>query len=162
VLFLLSTAAAVVFLIACYHDVRYRSIPNALPILVTALAVAKWLIVGQLVPALWALAAAAAVFAVTALMFARGWLGGGDVKLGSAAVFLLGAPATPRFLLLMALIGGVIAVLILLGLGRARRPAVGNTPAAVTGDSPTIPYGVAIAAAAIVMMVVESPWAWPA
>ncbi|MGH7076166.1 MAG: A24 family peptidase [Stellaceae bacterium] len=159
---LLGAAAVTVFLIACYHDIRHRSIPNMLPVAVTVLAVMKWLIIGQLAAALWALAAAAAVLVVTALLFSQGWIGGGDVKLGSAAVFLLGAPATPRFLLLMALIGGVIAVVILLRLGlvQARlQPADAGDAAMAT---PTIPYGVAIAAAAIVMMAAESPWSWPA
>jgi prepilin peptidase CpaA len=162
-LFLLSVAATVVFLIASYHDIRHRSIPNTLPIAVAAVAVVKWLLIGQLTVALWALAAAAAAFVITAIMFTQGWIGGGDVKLISAAIFFLGAPAAPDFLLLTALIGGVIALLILLGLGRARqRPAVetGATPA--TAEVPTIPYGVAIAAAAIAVIALGRHGAWPA
>lgn len=157
VLFLVSAAATVVFLIASYHDLRHRSIPNFIPIAIAAAAVAKWLAVGEWAAALWALAAAAAVFAVTALLFAQGWIGGGDVKLVGAAVFLLGAPAAPRFLLLMALIGGVIAVAMLLGLGRR---AVARTAPDTPRSRPTIPYGVAIAAAAIVTMALQSRALW--
>jgi prepilin peptidase CpaA len=157
-LLLLSAAATVVFLIACYHDIRHRSIPNLLPIAVAVLAAAKWLLLGQLPAALWALAAAAVVFAIAAAMFTQNWMGGGDVKLVSAAIFLLGAAAAPRFLLLMALIGGAIAVLILLGLGRVRRQPTHEAGA----ETPTIPYGVAIGAAAIAVMAWPVHGAWPA
>ncbi|MGH6982034.1 MAG: prepilin peptidase, partial [Stellaceae bacterium] len=105
-LLVISAAASVVFLIASYHDIRHRSIPNWLPIAVAGAAVLKWLVIGQLAAALWAAAAAAIVFVVSALVFTQGWIGGGDVKLGAAAVFLLGGPATLQFLMLMALIGG--------------------------------------------------------
>lgn len=141
-LLVICAAASVVFLIASYHDIRHRSIPNWLPVAVAAAGFLKWLVLAQLAPALWALAVAAIVLVVSTFLFSRGWLGGGDVKLAAAAVFLLGAPATLEFLLLMALLGGVIA-LVLLAQGRA-------------GQRPTIPYGVAIAASAIAMMA----WDW--
>lgn len=138
-LLVLSAAAAIALLIASYHDIRHRSIPNWLPLSVAAAGLLKWLVLGQLAPALWAAAAAAIVFAVSALMFTQGWIGGGDVKLGTAVVFFLGAPATLQFLVLMALAGGALAiVLLIVSRGASERP--------------TIPYGVAIAAAAIAMM----------
>ncbi len=145
-LLVISAAASVVFLVASYHDIRHRSIPNWLPLAVAAAAVLKWLAIGQLAPALWAAAAAAIVLAVSAILFSQGWVGGGDVKLMAAAVLLLGAPAAFQFLLLMAVFGGVIAVLLLLfSQLRARQ-------------KPTIPYGVAIAAAAIAMMALDLNW----
>ena len=162
-LFLLSAVATVVFLIASYHDIRHRSIPNSLPVAVVAVAAVKWLLIGQFTPALWALAAAAAAFAVTAMLFAQGWIGGGDVKLLSATIFFLGAPAAPRFLLLMALIGGVIAVLIMLAATRVRRrPAVETGAPPAVSEAPTIPYGVAIATAAITVIALGRHGAWPA
>jgi prepilin peptidase CpaA len=162
VLFLVSAAATVVFLIASYHDIRHRSIPNSLPIAVAMVAVVKWLLISQMAAAAWAAAAAAAVFVATAILFAIGWIGGGDVKLVTAAVFLLGAPATPRFVLLMALIGGVIALLILIAHGlRRRRIGRGPDVTSVASEAPTIPYGVAIAAAAIVMMALDPRGIWP-
>lgn len=145
-LLVISAAASVVFLVASYHDIRHRSIPNWLPLAVALAALLKWLAIGQLAPALWAAAAAAIVLAISAIMFSQGWVGGGDVKLMTAAVLLLGAPAALQFLLLMAVIGGVIAVLLLLfSRFRDRR-------------KPTIPYGVAIAAAAIAMMALNLDW----
>jgi len=153
VLVLISAAAGIVLIIACYFDIRHRSIPNSLPVAVAGVALVKWLVVAQLGTALWAAAAAAIVFIVTAILFAQGWIGGGDVKLAAAAVFFLGAAATPQFLLLMALIGGLIAIAMLLGLGRAQAaPGAANDGSA---ERPTLPYGVAIAAAAILVMALD-------
>ena len=149
VLLVISAAASVVFLIACYHDIRHRSIPNWLPLAVAGAAVLKWLVIGELASALWALAAAAIVLVVSALLFSQGWIGGGDVKLAAAAVLLLGAPATLQFLLLMALIGGALAVWLLISHRRA-------------AERPTIPYGVAIAVAAIAMMALDRAGLWRA
>jgi prepilin peptidase CpaA len=154
VLLLVSAAAAIVLLIASYHDLRHRSIPNTMPIAVASAALVKWLVIAQFAPALWAAAAAAMVFAATALLFARGWLGGGDVKLAAAVVFFLGAPATAQFLLLMALIGGVLALAMLAGQRRPRAAAT-DAAASIPAVAPTIPYGVAIAAAGIAMMVLD-------
>lgn len=148
-LLVICAAASVLFLIASYHDIRHRSIPNALPLAVTGAAALKWAAIGQLEPALWAVGVAAIVLVVTALCFRQGWIGGGDVKLMAAAVLFLGAPATVQFLLLMAVIGGIMAV-VLLVLRRRVAPR------------PTIPYGVAIAAAAIVMMALDRSGLWTA
>jgi prepilin peptidase CpaA len=149
VLLVISAAAAVVLLIASYHDIRHRSIPNWLPLSVAGGALLKWLVIGQFATALWAVAAGAIVFIVSALLFTQGWIGGGDAKLGAAVVFFLGGAATLQFLMLMALIGGVVAVLVLIW-SRGAKPR------------PTIPYGVAIAAAAIAMMVLEWRGQWVA
>jgi prepilin peptidase CpaA len=135
-------AASILLLIACYHDVRHRRIYNWLPLAVTLVAVLKWLAAGQLAPALSAAGAAGLVFVFAALLFCQGWIGGGDVKLVSATVFLLGAPEALPLLLLTALIGGIMAVWVL----RSWRQR---------DDRPTLPYGVAIATAAIALMALE-------
>lgn len=159
-LVLVSATASIVFLIACYYDIRHRSIPNTLPAAVAGAAVVKWLVIAQLAAALWAVAAALLVFGVTAVLFTQGWIGGGDVKLAAAAVFLLGASAAPQFLLLMALLGGVIAVGMLIVTVRVRGRSRA-APVAAPAEPPTLPYGVAIAAAAIVMIALDGrgPWA---
>jgi prepilin peptidase CpaA len=143
-------------LIACYQDIRYRTIPNAVPAAIALLGAIKWILLGKLGIALWAIAAGSAVLAVTTLMFVWGWFGGGDVKLVSAAVFLVGASSAPAFLLGMALLGGFLAVLALI---RFRRPlAAGRTGSAArisAGPAPTIPYGVAIALSAIGILALQ-------
>jgi prepilin peptidase CpaA len=150
-LLLVSAAATIVLLIASYQDLRHRIIPDAVPVVIAVLAAVKWAAIGLLSPALWAVAAAVAIFALAAFAFARGWMGGGDVKLMAAVAFLLGAPAAPRFLLVMALIGGALAV-VMLAL-RPRRPA---------GEPPSVPYGVAIALGAIASLAFEWQAGWTA
>lgn len=150
-LLLVSVAATIVFLIASYQDIRHRSIPNTLPAVIAGVGVVKWFVIGEVAPALWALVAAAAVLVVTALMFAQGWLGGGDVKLLTAAVFLIGAANLPALLLAMALIGGVLAAAML-----AWRHGAG----ARAETAPTVPYGVAIALAAIAILALDGRGVW--
>ncbi|MFA7430338.1 MAG: prepilin peptidase [Rhodospirillaceae bacterium] len=105
---------------------------------------------------LWHLGAGAAVLTVGAVLFALRKMGGGDVKLAAACALWMG-PLTPVFLLIMAVLGGVVA----LGLLFARRfaPVVLSAlpnPGAVTlprallpGEA--VPYGVAIAAAGLIL-----------
>jgi len=138
-LLVIEAAASLLLLIACLEDVRHRRIGNRLPAAVALAALLKWLAVGELAPALAAAGAAGSVFALFALCYCRAWVGGGDVKLASAAAFLLGAPATLPLLLLTALIGGILAVAALCS---SRHRSV----------RPTLPYGVAIAMAAIALM----------
>ncbi len=98
---------------------------------------------------------AVAVFVGGAVLFSRGLIGGGDVKLLAAASLWAGAGAVPPLLVLTALIGGVLALFFLTPLGTRinarRRPGVG--PGGVSSSAAhqaPVPYGVAIAAAALV------------
>lgn len=89
--------------------------------------------------------------AVTIGLFALGQMGGGDAKLIAATSLWFGLGAG-MFLLWMALAGGVFAVLILIGRARAQ-PYLAALPGwASTLMTPKkrIPYGVAIAAGALI------------
>jgi prepilin peptidase CpaA len=88
-------------------------------------------------------------------LFAAGWCGGGDAKLIAVCALWLGWRAMPSFLLFTSLAGGVLA----LGVLMARKA----TPAAVAAQGPAwigrllgpekhLPYGVAIAAGALVAL----------
>ena len=88
---------------------------------------------------------AVAVFAIGALGFAVGVLGGGDVKLLAASSLFAGPALLPEFLMVTALAGGV------LGLATLAGARIG--PAASAGDASVagrlrggLPYGPAIAA----------------
>ena len=92
-----------------------------------------------------AAACGVAVFAIGALGFAAGVLGGGDVKLMAAASLFAGPALLLDFLMIVALAGGVLGLAMLAG---AR---IG--PAACAGDASVatrlrgrLPYGPAIAA----------------
>jgi prepilin peptidase CpaA len=92
------------------------------------------------------------------MLFARGLIGGGDVKLFAAASLWAGAGALPRLLMLTALVGGVLALGFLIAIGQQRiappRPgAVPATRGALRVGRTPIPYGVAIAAAALIVTI---------
>lgn len=150
--------ACALFAAAMLHvvvtDLRHRRIRNWL---VAALA-AAWapLALAAGMPAAemaLALAAAALVFAAGFGCFAAGWLGGGDVKLSAVAALWLGAPQTPGFLLLASLAGAALAVA-WLAMARLRRAGAASPRA----DRRLVPYGPALAAAAIASLH-GSPWA---
>jgi prepilin peptidase CpaA len=143
------------FAAAAYGDVRARHIPNGLPLAIGILGVVKLIPAGDPAPALWTVAAAAAVFAAAVLLWRRGLLGGGDAKLMAAAALLVGHHGVVRFLLVMGFTGGVLAIAVV-GAGRLGRPAALLLPAQgglETPARPSIPYGVAIAAAAALVLI---------
>ena len=127
---------ALLLIVAAVVDVRTFIISNWLNAAVALLAPVYWLSVG-LDP--WPgmavqVGVAAAVFALFAVTFFIGMMGGGDVKL-AAALALWFAPAdTVKFLVLMSLAGGVLTLAILAWHRLKKRPG-----------RPEIPYGVAIA-----------------
>ena len=96
------------------------------------------------------LGAGLGLLVVGAVLFFRGVWGGGDAKLLPAAAVWTGFAGMPRFLMVMALVGGVLAVVALL----ARRVPLGPPgPLRAWGErlaaAGHVPYGVAIAAGGI-------------
>jgi prepilin peptidase CpaA len=151
-------AFAVLMAAAAFEDFRRFIIPNWL---VLAL-VAVWPlspVSGAVAPAaaLGALGIAATVFVIGALLFARGLVGGGDVKLLAVAALWAGPAATPELLVVTAALGGVLSLFLLSPLGAhaslAGRLFFGPPGAAAmaTGEDGrvAVPYGIAIAAAAL-------------
>jgi len=134
---------AILLIVAAVIDVRTFTISNRLAATVALLAPLFWWSVDL---PLWPGAAvqigvALAVFAVLAITFYVGMMGGGDVKL-AAAVALWFAPAdTLRFLVFMTLAGGLVTIAALL-VHRARSRE----------GRPKVPYGVAIAIGALAIL----------
>ncbi len=85
------------------------------------------------------------------LMFWRGWVGGGDAKLIASAALWVGLPQLLNYLLLVTLAGGVLAMAIMLFRSVALPPIVAVQPwaARLHDKDGGIPYGIAIAVAAI-------------
>jgi prepilin peptidase CpaA len=97
-----------------------------------------------------ALGCAAAVFLAGALLFSRGLMGGGDVKLLAVGALWAGPALTPALLFVTAVLGGLLA---LAWMSAAALRAL-LTPAAAVAASPLpMPYGVAIAAAAVIVTI---------
>ncbi len=144
---------------AAFEDFRRLVIPNGLILGLCVL----WPLHVATAPMLTLTAAgtaalyAAAVFIAGALLFARGLIGGGDVKLLAAATLWAGPAATVSLLLLTGLLGGVLCLLLLTPVGAliaAARPIVRNPGDPARGANPVlVPYGVAIAAAALIVTI---------
>lgn len=127
---------------AALTDLAQRRIPNALPLAlvgVFSLLTAARLVQGAdyIQVVLMPLLTAFAVLSVGTLLFTRGALGGGDVKLLTALALYASAPSILAVLMLMALSGGVLALLVL----------VLNRVGALSDQR--VPYGVAIAVAGL-------------
>lgn len=82
-------------------------------------------------------------------LFGRGILGGGDVKLFAATVLWFELGASVRFLMWTAIAGGVLAVLIIVGRA-VPWPEGLRARVRVLQPKAGIPYGIAIAAGAII------------
>jgi prepilin peptidase CpaA len=151
----------VVMAIAAFEDFRRLKIPNLLPLLLCA----AWPLYVAAVPnpggavsfVLGAVGVALAVFLAGAVLFARGWLGGGDVKLLSATTLWAGAPQTFGLLAATGILGGVLALILLSPFGRyasAARSLLGQPGGAETpASASSVPYGIAIAGAGVIVVV---------
>lgn len=139
---ILLVALGLLLVSAGIEDARKREIANWKNAAIACLAPLWWIANGlDMWPDMAALLlSGVVVFALFALAFHFGMMGGGDVKmLGALALWL---PLQPLvwLLILMSLIGGVLTIVMLIE-HRARK-----------SESPLeIPYGVAIAIAAIIV-----------
>jgi prepilin peptidase CpaA len=122
------SAFATVFLVtglllltaAGLHDCAVRTVPNLICALLLLCGIALRLIGGD--PG-HGLLAGAIVFAVCALVWRFGWLGGGDVKLLAAAAVFEPPYLVPEMVLYTSLAGGLLAVLYLIAGKLVPRPA---------------------------------------
>jgi prepilin peptidase CpaA len=100
---------------AMASDLARFEIPNAVPLTMAAAFPAYGLLAGlEPTDLLWHGAAGLGAFVVGALLFFGGVVGGGDAKLIAAAALWIGPAGLPRFLLAMALIGGGLALALVL------------------------------------------------
>ncbi len=151
---------AALMVAAAVTDFRRLMIPNGLVVALCVL----WLLHVEgargtpPLAALEAIAGAALALTGGAVLFARDLVGGGDVKLFAAASLWTGTGALPSLLALTAVIGGGLALLFLTPVGprliglRRAEPVPAGAGAQRLGRTP-IPYGVAIAAAALILTI---------
>lgn len=162
--------AVAIFAIIAYGDVRTRRIPNALCLAVAILGLSRILLAHDSGAASQTLTAGSVIFAATFLLFWCGVLGGGDAKLVAAAVLLIGYHKLLTFLFLMSLCGGALALtalardrLRLRHWRRSRRTRTASVPEngryLAAPVDPTVPYGVAVAAAGVITLMLETPLA---
>ncbi len=138
---------------AAVMDATSFTIPNRLSLAIAAAFFPVALILGLPMATIGACAAVGVLALIVGIgMFAMNWCGGGDAKLLAACALWLGVPAILPFLLAMSVIGGALA----LGLVVARKMALGAYVAAgpawlgrLLQPEEALPYGVAIALGAL-------------
>jgi prepilin peptidase CpaA len=139
---------------AAASDLFTMTISNRILIVLAAgFFLAAFLIGMPLVEMGWHMLAALAVLAVAFACFSFGWIGGGDAKLAAATALWFGFSHLMDYLLLAAMLGGVLT-LVLLALRQwplpsllARQPWIARLHAMNSG----IPYGIALAIAGLVV-----------
>ena len=147
------TACALVW--AAVSDFLHYIIPNRTPIIVmiayavTACFMPVPFVLGGLVTGL-------ATFSIGFFLFAKGWMGGGDVKLMGAVALWAGPSMLSHFAVATSLAGAALGVLILSPLGRhmplPSLEALGLAGGGSPGRQP-MPFGVAIAAGGLFVLV---------
>ena len=135
---------ALLLVVAAVIDVRTFTISNRLNLAVALMAPLYWW--SAHLP-LWPdigiqVAIAAGVFALLAVAFYAGMMGGGDVKLAAALALWFTPETTLTFLIYMSIAGGALTVVVMV-LHRARKKA----------GKPQVPYGVAIAIGGLIILI---------
>ena len=135
---------ALLLVVAAVIDVRTFTISNRLNLGVALMAPLYWW--SAHLP-LWPdigiqVAIAAGVFALLAVAFYAGMMGGGDVKLAAALALWFSPVMTVNFLIWMSIGGGVLTAVVLV-LHRTRKKP----------GKPEVPYGVAIAFGGLVILI---------
>ena len=146
---ILLSVLAIILVVAAVIDVRTFTISNRLNATVALLAPLYWW--SEHLP-LWPdialqIGIAVAVFAVLAVTFYFGMMGGGDVKLAAALALWFSPASTLKFLVIMSLAGGLLTVIVLIA--HRMKPGRIKNSDGETGGKPEIPYGVAIAIGAL-------------
>jgi prepilin peptidase CpaA len=155
-----------ILLAIAYSDVRRRRIPNTLTAAIAILGLARLILAADLVAAAYSLIASAAVFAAAFVLFWRGVFGGGDAKLMTAMALLVGSHNLFDFVVIMSVCGGGLGLAILardrFHMGRHRTSQQLAGPSTLhwaepdpPPERPTVPYGVAIATAGVVMLILR-------
>jgi prepilin peptidase CpaA len=146
---------------AAASDLFTMTIPNRLSLALVAgfavFAIASGL-PGQAI--LLHLGAGAAVLGVSFALFAFGWIGGGDAKLAAATALWLGFDILVQYLFIASIAGGVLTIAVLflrelpLPAFAARWPWLSRLHEPKTG----VPYGIALAAAALFVYPQTAIW----
>lgn len=107
-----------------------------------------WALIG------WASITAAATLAVAFAFFAFGWIGGGDAKLAASTALWLGWSQLLEYAVYSSLLGGLLTMAVLHLRGAPLHPPFlmrEGWYARITDEKTGIPYGIALAAAGLVL-----------
>ena len=113
-------AGAALLIFAALHDIAARTIPNFVSVLLGLLGIGLNFGSGQLGTSMLL---GALVFVVCTACWLRGWMGGGDVKLLTAAALFVPPAAVGAMVVSTTMFGGVVGVIYLIARMIARRVA---------------------------------------
>lgn len=148
-------------MVASFFDIRQRRIPNWLTGAVALCAIVVHSF-GGLRGLGVSLIVMLALTAAGTLIYSRGGIGGGDIKLAIATSGLLSFPLCVPFLLYTAIGGGILAIAFLAARGktqiisRAILMAAMGAPGLPPNKAETMPYAVAFAFGAILIALSQS------
>ncbi len=134
---------------AAISDIRRRKIPNWTVLAVLGL-FPPWALCSEGPWAIWALAAGLIALVASFILYATGVVGAGDSKLFAGVALFAGMGHLIQLAVITALAGGVIAAISLAA--RPNRAMVMLTMRGKGDFGPGIPYGVAIAIGAAVVV----------
>jgi prepilin peptidase CpaA len=157
---LLMTVLPVLLVTAAIFDIASYTIPNLLNAAIIALFVIFVLATALLGhPLSWAALGWHALagfigLAVGMVLFALGWIGGGDAKLFAGAALWLGLSTLYEYALIVSLFGGALTISLMVLRGMPLPPFLMTQPwiARLTDRRSGIPYGVALALAVLVVL----------
>lgn len=143
-----SLPLAMAYMALC--DIRTLHIPNWASVFVAA-AFLPWALLGGMEPSVLAqnYGVGLALLIGGAMLFAKGLIGGGDAKMLAAGGVWFGAGGIVTYLTLVALLGGAVALAVLV-----MRKLPVPKPVWMNGNGAedrSVPYGVAIGLAAIIL-----------
>ncbi len=117
-------AGMTVLVFSAFHDFAFRTVPNAASVALLALGLGLRLTDGPFSLLGWSSLIAVAVLLLTYFFWRMGWMGGGDVKLLTAASFFVPPTLQSQASLISgtALAGGVLALIYLAASAIVRRP----------------------------------------
>ncbi|MCB1540685.1 MAG: prepilin peptidase [Rhodoblastus sp.] len=150
-----------VMIFAAISDMLTMKIPNlasivlAIGFFIMAIAIGmQWSTIG------WHLLAGALMLVLCFVMFNLGWIGGGDAKLAAATALWLGFGLLPSYGVFASIFGGVLTLAILQLRQMALEGALSTAPwlARLREKSGGIPYGIALAAAGLVVYPDTAIW----
>lgn len=140
---------------AAASDLVSMTISNRLQILLICLFCVIALLAGFTFETLaYHLLAFLIVLAAAFICFARGWVGGGDAKLAACTALWFGlTPALYNYLLISACLGGALTLAILYGRSFSLPHRLANQSwiLRLHDDKQGIPYGIALAVAALIV-----------
>lgn len=137
---------------AAISDLKFTRIPNTANAAILLLWIG-WAIANPGIAVLYSLGIGIALFAAGALLFHFKLMGGGDVKFLAVLGLFAGPQQIFPFLIYVSLFGGLLSFL---GLVLARYPVPVFTLVTTSHGKRVVPYGVAIAAGAYIM--ISSIW----